>query len=309
MAIYDLFSKRQRRARGEAADILAYDELPSNLRVQIIHIWRSAIGWSSGDMPGTPTERTVYSSIRNALCREYGVFQLAETRKNDAQDELEKFFLETDDLDKLLDLVELTFQTINTYVRTNEYRTWTRVGMEAEEAINELNVRFRENGVGYQFESDQLIRTDSTFLHSESVKPALGLLSTKGFEGANAEFLKAHEHFRHGNFKESLAECLKTLESVLKIICKKKGWAYKDTDTSKRLIEIAFLNKLVPDYLQSQFSSLRSLIESGVPTVRNRAGGHGQGAVPVAVPEHLAAYILHSTAALVVFLSKAMEAK
>lgn len=296
--------------RGEGSDILTYDTLPNKLRVQIVHIWRSAIGRAYDGVARSPNEHTIYSFIRNTLCQEYGLFHLTAVSKNDGeQGELEKFFLESDELEALLDLVELTFQTIDGYVRSSEYRTWVSPELKPDDAINELNARFRENAVGYQFESGQIIRIDSTFLHSEAVKPALILLSDKRFDGANAEFLKAHEHFRHGNFKECLTECLKTIESVLKIIFHEKGWAYKDTDTAKRLVEIAFTNELVPDYLQSQFSALRSVIESGIPTVRNKVGGHGQGVVPTSVPEHLAAYILHSTAALTVFLIKAAETK
>ena len=41
MPIFDLFSKRQKKLRGETPDVYVYDELPNPLRVQIVHIWEN----------------------------------------------------------------------------------------------------------------------------------------------------------------------------------------------------------------------------------------------------------------------------
>ena len=43
MGIFDLFSKRQKRLRGEAPDVYTYDEIPEPLRVQIVHIFRDIL--------------------------------------------------------------------------------------------------------------------------------------------------------------------------------------------------------------------------------------------------------------------------
>jgi hypothetical protein len=44
-------------------------------------------------------------------------------------------------------------------------------------------------------------------------------------------------------------------------------------------------------------------LESGIPTVRNKTSGHGQGASYSQIPAHLAAYALHLSAANILFLS------
>ena len=44
MAIIELYSKRQKRLRGDVPDVYTYDEIPQNLRVQIIHICNGTIG-------------------------------------------------------------------------------------------------------------------------------------------------------------------------------------------------------------------------------------------------------------------------
>jgi len=168
--------------------------------------------------------------------------------------------------------------------------------------------RFREQGVGYQYESGEIIRVDSQIIHSEAVKPVLRLLSAHRFQGANEEFLQAHEHYRHGRYKECLNDCLKAFESTMKTICDKQGWSYQPTDTAKKLINVCFQNALIPTYLQNQVTSLRSSLESGVPTVRNKLGGHGQGSQPCIVPQYFAAYQLHMTASTILFLIEAEKA-
>ena len=94
----------------------------------------------------------------------------------------------------------------------------------------------------------------------------------------------------------------------MKSVCKLRGWATQPNDTAKSLIATCFANGLVPAYLESQFASLRSVLESGVPTVRNQNGGHGQGADPVAVPEYMARYALNLTATSILFLVDAHKA-
>ena len=94
-----------------------------------------------------------------------------------------------------------------------------------------------------------------------------------------------------------------------KIICRRRGWQFDgEKHTAKALIDIVFKEGLIPDYLQSQFTALRSVLDSGVPTIRNRAGGHGAGVKRREVPGYLASYTLHLTAAAILFLAEAEAA-
>jgi hypothetical protein len=165
--------------------------------------------------------------------------------------------------------------------------------MSATEAVEELNYRLRENGVGYQFENGYILRADSAYVHQEVVKPTIQLLSETGFEGPNQEFMRAHEHYRHGRNKEAIADALKAFESTMKAICGRRSWGYPPGATASRLTEVVLANGLIPPYLTQHFSALKSTLDAGLPTLRNRRGGHGQGAQPVEVPDYLAAYALH----------------
>lgn len=304
MAIFEIFSKRQRKIRGEVPDVFVYDKIPNTLKVQIVHLIRDAFGVD--DYGSYSVD--LYKEINDILCREYGLFKLF-PQGNTFDERLFRFFLEEDDVEKCLDVVELCFNAINNHIaKSQNYLHATSRKISPNNAVSELNTRFKEHGVGYQFEIQEIIRVDSHFTHSEIVKPALILLSDNNFKGASEEFFSAHDHYRHGKNKECLVDCLKSLESTIKSICAAKGWGFNQNDTAKNLINICFTNGLLHNSLDSQFTSLRSLLESGVPTIRNKFGGHGQGADPVTVPNHIAKYALNLTATSIYFLVDAFKA-
>ncbi len=311
MKIYELFLKRQKRLRGEVPDIYQYEIIPQELRVQIVHIWRAVLRDRYTD-----DARQVYELLHQELSYAYGKFTLDQdgdssyhSVHNDSYHvtTVINFFLSTDDIERAIDVIELSFRFIDQDVRHNRHR-YFRPSVSPDDAINELNYRFREHGVGYQYESGQIIKIDSQFIHSEVMKPVLNFLSDTIYEGANEEFLKAHKHYLKGRYKECLNECLKAFESCLKTICKKRNWQYHDKrSTAKDLIQIVFDKGLIPSFMQSHFSALKSTLESGLPTARNRQSGHGQGLTQIIVPEYIAAYALHLTASNILLLVKADE--
>ncbi len=304
MTVFDLFSKRQKKLKGDKSDVYQYDDIPHNLRVQIVHIVTDTVGKSTAYSSST---NEVYGQIHRILCKEYGKFTLKEHAQSDYEAVYDSF-LASRDYEYCLDVIELSFKFIDTFVREKTWEFHGLVQQTPDDAIGELNCRFKESCIGYQFESGWIVRIDSQLIHAEAVKPAMQLLgSTKIYAGANDEFLKAHEHYRHKRNKECLVDCLKALESLMKAICDTNKWKYEKTDTAQRLINICLEKQLIPTYLQSQFSSLRSLLESGIPTVRNKEGGHGQGIEISTVPEHLAAYALHLTASNILFLAQCQK--
>jgi hypothetical protein len=308
--IIDLFSKRQKKLRGEMPDVYVYDVIPQSLKIQIIHILRDTLGNEDEFYRFSGNVTETYTELVNMLCREYGVFRLGNEvfqNRRDYINELFGFILRETDHEKVLDAVELAFHLINTITRKWNYQNRNKASEKADLAIGELNTRFQQHGVGYRFEEGEIIRIDSEMLHVEVVKPALALLHAPQFDGAQAEFLKAHEHYRHKRAKEALTECLKSLESTMKSICAKRNWTHDPNATSNSLIKILFQEKLIPDFWGNYFSGLRALLEGGVPTARNNLSGHGQGVEVVEVPLHLVAYVLHQTAATIVFLIKSEE--
>ncbi len=275
-------------ARGEFSDFYQYEEIPERLENQLVYILgdifrgRESLAWN----------------ILKRLVRELGFsastigVDFSYNRFNSFilyQNILFDFVFSHNDIEVSLSVFELSLLYAD------------------QELVDEFNKRCLENGFGYQFESGQIVRIDSQYIHQQAVIPALSILSGKAYSGPQEEFLSAHEHFRNGRHQEALVDALKSFESTMKVICDKRGWEYCKNDTAKKLIAICFENGLIPGFWQSYMNGLRSTLEGGVPTVRNKMGGHGQGAELVDVPDHIAAYALHLTASTIVFLVKSEQ--
>ena len=72
MPVLDLFSHRKRVVEGGLPDVFTYDELPHELRVQIVLILRDAIGEENGP---------AWQAIHNVIAREHGRFELSDARR------------------------------------------------------------------------------------------------------------------------------------------------------------------------------------------------------------------------------------
>lgn len=300
MPINELFSKRKTKSFKPNQKTYIYDTAPIEFRRQVVLILKDVVG--NGYLQHRYNSINLYEFIVDRLCREYGVFVLPPCSEEDTEDkvkQLVEFMLEEENVDRLLDAIELSFSVMEAQ---QGFLTRGRNADTVEEAIDELNHRFQENQLGFRYDSGKVLRIDSQLIHEEVEKPALRLLSEPGYEGAQDEFLSAHAHYRLGNNKEALNECLKSFESTMKVICKKRNWKHEKEATAKPLISICFKNDLIPLFWQDHYSSLEKLLTNGVPTARNKRAGHGQGGDIVTVPNHIAAYVLHMTASAIVFL-------
>jgi hypothetical protein len=96
-------------------------------------------------------------------------------------------------VDHLLDMIEVCGRIIEHVGRWNESkRELEGIKVDPESAIEELNARFTEHGVGFQFNEGTIARVDSQYVHAEVIKPALTLLSGEPFAAAQEDFLMAH---------------------------------------------------------------------------------------------------------------------
>jgi hypothetical protein len=307
MSIIETYSKRRKRLQGKVLDVFTYDEIPDGLRIQICHIWKQSFGEERRDYMG---QNPIYPELEQNLAAEFGLFSLGNKAEGTAHSIVE-YFMRQADTEQALDMIEMSFQFSIHANRQYRWKDGWGQRISGDEAAEDLNKRFLEHGVGYTFigdESPQLIRKDNEHLHSETVLPALRLLHEEGFSGANAEYRKAHEHYRQGLQKECLNECLKAFESTMKTICTKRKWQFKESDTASSLIETCLKNSLLPSFMQTHLGTVKSALESAIPTVRNKLGGHGQGVQPKDVPAYYADYLLHETATTIVFLIDAYKA-
>lgn len=307
MGIVETFSKRQKKLKGEVSDVLIYDDIPRPLRVQISRILTKCLGVPIRDYLG---KNPAYVYLHENIATEFGRFSLPNSIQGDAS-AIINFLSNEANTEQVLDIIEMSFRYAILMHKNDAWVSTWIVEISSAEAVQDLNTRFLEHGIGYSFvagESPQLIRKDNEHLHKETVLPALRLLHEEGFAGANAEYRKAHEHYRHGAQKECLNECLKAFESTMKTICTKRKWLFRDTDNASALIDICLKNGLLPTFMQTHLGTVKSALESAIPTVRNKLGGHGQGVQPKDVPQFYSEYLLHETATTIVFLVEAYKA-
>jgi hypothetical protein len=296
MSITNLYSKRNKGL----PDIFTYDDVSERIKIQIQYIWDDFFIQLDDDI-----NKGIWREIHKILLKEHakrnlpnrGIYQESEYQQ------VKNYLDKNTDKEECLDIIELVFKFINlvpSVIKKHHYRP--ELNYTPEQAMKHLNTRFLENGIGYEFRGGEVIRIDNKLLHHEIIIPTLHFLSDPKFKNSNDEYLSAHEHFRHSRTKECLNDCLKALESTLKIVCDLNGWAYNQKDNASTLIKAVIDNNLIPDFLLQHFSSLRSSLESGVPTVRNRLGGHGQGIQTIEVPMHYASYMLYLTGTTINFL-------
>ena len=185
---YVIFSKRQHTSPSET--------IPDELRVQIFYIWEKV--WETayynnfGELQLSLLAYDAFRLIEMTLREQYGVLSLDE---DDDPDEdgygcyrvVRKLLLETEDTGKVIDVIEVSFRYIDQEIREKFYgpkgdlldeifgtsrRDISPDSIPPDEAIDQLNGRFREHNVGYQYESGQIVKGDSPDSHSEVVKPA-----------------------------------------------------------------------------------------------------------------------------------------
>ena len=306
MAIHDLFSSRKRERDRAEDDSLTYDELPDQLRAQIVHIWRRAIG------PSVPVahyhfdeieeNRQAWLAIENTVAEEHGSYQLG--KAHDVLDRCVEYLTTAESIDRVLDLIELSFRYIDRNVRRMDehHRELHGITTTASKAIEDLNIRFREARVGYRFESGVIVRVDEEMIHQNVVKPALHVLSRPEFEGANQEMLRALRHYRDGDYTAANVDANNAFESTLKAICNQRCWGDVENAPVGKLLTIVDNKRLFPR------GYLKDTLLKGLPQIRNKDGGHGQGSAQINIPEYLAEYALNLAATNIVLLCKANDA-
>ena len=169
-----------------------------------------------------------------------------------------------------------------------------------KDIIAELNHRFRENGVGYEFnyEANEIVRIDNQVLHQEAIRPAIHLLADPTYKTANEEYLAALEDYKKGDLGDCLTKCCSSLESVMKIICDKKGWQHDPKAKTGPLLKIVLPKLGLPPFFEQPLIVIASMRHTLSPS-------HGAGTKERRVDEYMARYALNASGSAIVLLVEA----
>lgn len=316
MKLYKLYSERIRNRDGEP-EVYIYDEFPQEFRNQVFYIMVDVLD-------GLEHCRCDWNALHDDFCREKGLKFLGDYERDLSiygRHNCEEYISSCSNSD-LIDFIDFSFHTFNVECRKVDVLQSTynifigatvhndiydeivkEVNSGIDKVVEELNYRFKQHNLGYEFVNGEIIRVDNKVLHQEVVKPALRLLYEEGFDGAEEEFRKAFEYRRKGDNKNAILEAGKSFESVMKTICDKKSFTCdKAKDTVKTLISILEKNNFYPSYMSSHMTNLRTTLETGLPVVRNKNSGHGQGSAVTPISDEFAEYALNLAATNIVLL-------
>lgn len=268
--MYKLFSERIKNKDGEP-EVYIYDEFPEAFRNQVFYIMEDVLDKYTEEYDEKLWNHLYYVFAREKGIKNLGMYDI-EKSGNYGKSNFEEYIAKSDNID-FLDMLDFVFNKIDVGIRKipPKFHTQKDIGDIVDKTVEELNYRFKQHNLGYEFVNGEVIRIDNKLLHQEVIKPALRLLYEENFDGAEEEFRKAFEYRRKGDNKNAILEAGKAFESTMKTICDKKSYTYdKAKDTAKKLIEILESNNFYPSYMSSHMANLRTTLGSGLPVVRNK---------------------------------------
>ncbi|MCY3748805.1 MAG: hypothetical protein OXG64_05865 [Chloroflexi bacterium] len=297
-----MFDVHSRRHPHEASK---YD-IPLPLRMRILFLYRD-IAEDDGQVGIREFLLQMHRSLEYLLGRSH----LTNKFPHDPVDDV-WYFLQICETKEFFDFLELSFKL---------EVSWRILSNDTVDAINELlkidDAPYRitriveiseevEGPYGRTHHTlrvtshPKVIRVDEEMTYREAVQPALSALSAPHFSAANSELLEAMEDYRKGDYGDSLTKSCSALESVMKVICERKGWPYSESDTASRLLDTV-IGRSTLDVFFVQPILL-------IATIRNRLStSHGGGTNVRSVDAHVAQFSITSTAAAIVLLVRETE--
>lgn len=280
--IFETFARRKRQqSRDGEPEIYTYDQAPEHMRHQLCGALSEGIGnywWGLGYHTPPPNANDVWEWI-DRICRKEIYSYLSYVQATDLRSRFLTYVLHVPDMYDFLSAVEIGCVGL---CMISDVYGWDEPNsrgaqQKVVDAIEEINARFEQHSVGYQFENGQIIRVDSKLTHAEVIKPALILLRAPEFTKANEDFMTAHRHYRANEFKDCVTAANRAFESMLKAICETEKWEYGKGDRAAELVTKVRNKRLFTHDFDRSFESYVAMLKAGLPAVRNDAGGHGEG--------------------------------
>lgn len=306
--MFTLYSQRMKDAQGNP-EVFIYDNFPRTFRNQFFHIISDVLEEIEDNSYHT---QPLVSTLCKAFAQEKGLKSIPSTGfyvETNSIEALEGYVDKCNNVD-FLDLMDFVFGVVISNKKFIEDATFEFDYQICNQAIDELNLRLKQHGLGYEFINRQIIKKTNIVTHENAVKPTLKLLTDEEFRGAEQEYLLAFEHFRNSENADAIVNAEKAFESTMKIICSGMGYPYDSARaTAKPLVETLKKNSFFPAYLESHLNGICTTLESGAPTVRNKTSGHGQGVSVNRVTDEFAEYVLNLVATNILFLYRVYKEK
>lgn len=302
--MYNLYSRRKKDAQGNP-EVFEYNHFPQSFRNQFFTIINGVLQ----KLGEKYWDQDFAGELCKIFAQEKGLKYIGNSPFSVNNLSALAWYIDECDDEDFLDLVDFIF---GSFISNKEINGRFRIyGKDIyQEAIDELNLRLRQKGLGYEFMNGKIIEKTNTVTHKNIIKPTLRLLLDEDFRGAEEEYLRAFENYRKGENKDAILNATKAFESTMKVICSGLNYEYDtNKDTAKQLIHILEKNGFYPAYLNNHIAGIRTTLESGAPTLRNKTSGHGQGTSVQDIPDSYVEYALNLVATNILFLYKLYQDK
>ena len=278
-----LFFERAKESRGEVPTTFVYNEIPDEVKRQLVLIWSSD--------PNLPYHvEPIVRQLRESL----GMFQIASiTRTNSYFEELATFFLETENVDYALTVID----EVSIVLKTRYLH-----GL-----IARMNERMRFAGIGYKHDGIGLHRVEDEIFDGEVTQKTLGILAKKSYHQTRTHISNAYSELRAGQYDDALTDCCQALETAVKTRLKENKVPYDEKLNMNQLLEILKKQIVAPKFLQTYFENFVEVIK-GVSIARNKEGGHGktEGVKPQITKDddHFVRFVINQTLANILLVTE-----
>jgi hypothetical protein len=149
---------------------------------------------------------------------------------------------------------------------------------EREAFRQKLNQIFELHDCQWRFSDGEFFKLDGDFVGARLASAAHDVLAANRFAGAADEYAKARQYLGSGEVREAIYFAGHSFESVMKVLT---GLEHANADKLiKELIGRGYFDDL-PESVRAGFADQ---VFKALPFLRNKLGGHGQGAAVVSIP-------------------------
>ena len=271
----------------EKIQYLSYDIIPTETRQRVFFVisensyklkqnWPHSDYVKNGDLP----------HLRHEICKYKGVPHIFIGYCDNGA--ISKW-ARTCSIEDFLKIIEL-FINIKLLDQTPNFQT------RLDRTITDINDIFKLDRIGYEIVNRKIIKKESEYLHTEVIKQTLTLLYTNDFNGPLKEFQKALDHYAKKEYEDTVNEAAKSFESAMKSVLTNLNITFTPNDAAQKLINRLTAKNIIDSYTNNIFT--------GLPTIRNKLSGHGDGLIPIVVNSSYAEFSLNLAGSLIVFLIK-----
>lgn len=270
-----LFSKRFKKALREKA--IDYPSFPRHLRKRLAMICSE---FSETDYWQGSTEDETLDALKKTYGTDSLRVQDEETDGDRAAESFEDFIV--------FAYPHLVLDALEAFYRL--------VPSDRHPLQERLNAVLEEEGSPWRMSDGRMYQVDSRYLDALKSQTE-DEMRREGFLGAHEEFMDARSHLQAGDADDAIQKANRAFESALKsLLNQREGTA---GDLLKRMrSETDLLDGIPPEAQKAMVSK----VLQGLPILRHKIAGHGQGTDPVDVSRAFGDLAVNLAASYIKFL-------